>query len=112
MPWRPAWQPGKRSSRQRKKQISPARSLSRYQRALESCFVLKDLRTFRAAPAFLKNPRIYGPYAEAAVETLSAYWRTTAGHATRTFAVVKDVLRKKVGIMQLLADIWHMRKAL
>jgi electron transfer flavoprotein-quinone oxidoreductase len=87
-------------------------SLSRYQRSLESTFVLKDLRTFRDAPAFLKNPRIYGPYAEAVVEALQRILENDGRPRKRTFGIVRDVLRKRVGIGRLLADIWRMRKAI
>jgi electron transfer flavoprotein-quinone oxidoreductase len=87
-------------------------SLSRYQRSLESTFVLQDLHTFRDAPVFLKNPRIYGPYAEAVVETLQRILENDGRPRKRAFSIVRDVLRKKVGIGRMLADIWRMRKAM
>lgn len=87
-------------------------SLSRYQRSLESTFVLQDLHTFRDAPRFLKNPRIYGPYAEAVVEILQRILENDGRPRKRTFGIVRDVLRKKVGIRRMLTDIWRMRKAM
>ena len=89
-----------------------AGSLSRYQRSLESTFVLQDLHTFRDAPRFLKNPRIYGPYAEAVVEILQRILENDGRPRKRTFGIVRDVLRKKVGIRRMLTDIWRMRKAM
>ena len=39
-----------------------AASLSAYQALLENSFVLKDLKTFQHAPAFLDNPRLFRHY--------------------------------------------------
>ncbi len=41
-------------------------SLSYYERLLKDDFVLKDLHTFRNAPGFLQNPRLYSLYPELA----------------------------------------------
>jgi electron transfer flavoprotein-quinone oxidoreductase len=87
-------------------------SLSRYQRSLESGFVLKDLRTFRHAHGFLKNPRIYGPYADAVVDILEHLLKNDGTPRKKTFSIIREVLGKKVGIGRMLIDLWRMRKAL
>ena len=48
-----------------KKDFSSA-SLSVYQELLEESFVLKDLKTFQHAPAFLDNPRLFQHYPQMA----------------------------------------------
>ena len=45
-------------------------SLAYYQQLMEDSFVLKDMRTFRRAPAFLDNSRIFNTYPQFVCDTL------------------------------------------
>ena len=45
-------------------------SLANYQSLMQESFVLKDMYTFRNAPGFLDNPRIFGLYPQVVCETL------------------------------------------
>jgi flavin-dependent dehydrogenase len=49
-----------------------ATSLSVYQALLENSFVLKDLKTFQYAPAFLDNPRLFQHYPQMAGDLLQS----------------------------------------
>lgn len=50
-------------------------SLSAYRRSLESCFVLKDLETFRAMPDIIENPRMFSRHPGAIAQILEKmFW--------------------------------------
>jgi electron transfer flavoprotein-quinone oxidoreductase len=56
----------------REKKDFSAMSLSVYQTLLEGSFVLKDLKTFQHAPAFLDNPRLFQHYPQMAGDLLQS----------------------------------------
>jgi electron transfer flavoprotein-quinone oxidoreductase len=49
-----------------------AMGLSVYQRMLEDSFILKDLKTFQHAPAFMNNPRLFQHYPQIAGDLLQS----------------------------------------
>lgn len=89
-----------------------ANSLSHYEQALKESFVLQDLSTFKRAPAFLKNRRIYNVYPEVVFEILEKILESDGKPRKRTFGIVKEVLKKRISMTQLLSDVWKMRKAI
>ena len=56
----------------REKKDFSATSLSVYQNLLEDSFVIKDLKTFQQAPAFLDNPRLFQHYPQMAGDLLQS----------------------------------------
>src|SRR6266699_3222315 len=53
-----------------------AESMARYRKQLESSFVLKDLKNFRHAPAFVNNERLQNVYPELLCETMENIFRS------------------------------------
>jgi electron transfer flavoprotein-quinone oxidoreductase len=89
-----------------------ANTLSSYAAALKETFVLQELETFRAAPFFLKNPRIYGAYPETLVETFEELFKNDGKPRKKTFGSVLEIVRKRIGLKQLVLDGWRMRKSI
>jgi electron transfer flavoprotein-quinone oxidoreductase len=94
----------------REKKDFSATSLSVYQNMLADSFVLKDLKTFQHAPAFLDNPRLFQHYPQMAGDLLqtlftvgpeprqkfsTAVWEKVTW--TETWEILKD-LRKGLKI--------------
>ncbi len=90
-----------------------ASGLAGYRRHLDASFVMKDLRTYAKAPAFLERDRMYGAYGELAAGlfhdvfsldgTPRKHLAGTAWHALRTSPVT---------VGRLLSDAWAGVRAL
>lgn len=52
-----------------------AQSLDVYRRLMDESFVMKDMRTYAGAPAFMKNERLYEAYPEMLVSLMTAIYR-------------------------------------
>jgi len=89
-----------------------ASALSRYESLLKESFVMKDLQTFRRAPHFLENPRIYNDYPEWACSMMRGIFSGNGKPRKNTLEVVKKSMKGKIGIMQLVGDALKARKAL
>ncbi|MFH1091276.1 MAG: FAD-dependent oxidoreductase, partial [Pseudomonadota bacterium] len=87
------------------------KSLARYQQALEDSFVLKDLRTYRSAQAFLDNPRLYSDYPQL-VEAVLADMFTVDGRPARPLLKKVWPHLRRFGLTRLLKDSWKGRRAL
>lgn len=89
-----------------------AGALSRYGALLRESFVIKDLETFRRAPHFLENTRIYNEYPELACSVMHSLLGGSGRPRRNSFNVVKDSVLGKIGLMQMLGDALKARKAL
>lgn len=89
-----------------------AAALSAYEQALKSRFVLKDLETFRDAPHFLENERIYNSYPELACSVMHRLFTSDGKPRTKTFDNLKGSLKDNVTIWQVISDSMKARKAL
>jgi electron transfer flavoprotein-quinone oxidoreductase len=69
----------------REKKDFSAASLSVYQKLLEESFILKDLKTFQHAPAFLDNPRLFRHYPQMAGDLLQSLF-TIGSEPKRKFS--------------------------
>jgi len=88
------------------------RTLSHYQQILKESFVLQDLETFKKAPKFLKNARIYHLYPELIVEMAEKIFRNNGKPRKGTFRMVREVLKGRISIWQLFSDVMKARKAI
>ncbi len=86
--------------------------LSGYEETLKKNFVLQDLNTFKGAPEFLKNPRIYNLYPELLVEMAERIFRNNGEPRKRTYHLMREVIKEKTSIWQLLLDAMKARKAI
>jgi electron transfer flavoprotein-quinone oxidoreductase len=86
-----------------KKDFSSA-SLSIYQKLLEESFVLKDLKTFQHAPAFLDNPRLFQHYPQMIAGLLQSLF--TIGPEPKQ--KLSATIREKIG----WSETWEILKDL
>jgi len=89
-----------------------AAALGHYEQLLKDRFVLKDLQTFRRAPHFLENPRIYNAYPELACGLMRNIFHSDGKPRKNTFEVLRTSMQGKVGLWQMMTDAMNARKAL
>lgn len=89
-----------------------AESMARYRKQLESSFVLKDLKNFRHAPAFVNNERLQNVYPDLLCETMENIFRSDGKPHRKIGRVVLDTMRGKVPLLTLLRDGWQAGRAL
>lgn len=87
-------------------------TLSAYEQKLKSRFVLQDLETFRKAPHFLENERIYKAYPELACSIMNKLFTSNGKPRTNTFTALRGALKDNVSIWQIISDGLKARKAL
>ncbi len=89
-----------------------ADAFSRYQKILENNFVLKDLETFKRAPKFLENPRIYNQYPDLLCtvgERVACSDGRPRQHLSR---LVYDQVREKVSLSRAVQDAVEAMRAI
>ena len=86
--------------------------LSGYEEILKRNFVLQDLNTFKEAPEFLKNSRIYNLYPEILVEMAERIFQNKGEPRKRTYQLMREVIKEKTSIWRLLSDAMKARKAI
>lgn len=86
-----------------------ARSLARYEAALENSFVFRDQRTFARMHAFLHNPRLYNAYPEVAAELLQGILHIGVHPKRGLFGTAIRAMRR-VPARHLLRDLWQARR--
>lgn len=82
-----------------------AASLACYQQMLEQSFVLQDFKTFRHAPHFLENPRLFNFYPQFAGQVLEELF--TFGEGPK--AKLSDTVRKHLSFgeaWRIAKDLW------
>ena len=92
----------------REKKDFSAMSLSAYQTLLENSFVLKDLKTFQHAPAFLDNPRLFQHYPQMVGDLLTSLF-TVGPEPKQKFSAT---LRQKVSWREAGKILKDLRKGL
>lgn len=88
----------------REKNDFSAASLACYQELLEQSFVMQDFKTFRHAPRFLENPRLFGFYPQFAGEVLEDLFAIGEGPKSK----LSDTVRKHLSF----GEAWRMAKDL
>jgi len=81
------------------------RQLAHYQELLEESFVLQDLETFRRAPGFLSNPRLYEVYPSLACEIASRIYRVSGDPRKDILSIVREESKGKISVGQLIKDV-------
>jgi electron transfer flavoprotein-quinone oxidoreductase len=89
-----------------------AQSLKRYRKQLESSFVLKDLKKFRHAPAFINNEHLQNVYPDLICDTMEHIFRSSGKPRRKLGRVVLGTMRKEVPLLTLLRDGWQAGRAL
>jgi electron transfer flavoprotein-quinone oxidoreductase len=88
------------------------KGLSRYRSLLEDSFVLKDLKTFRYAPGFQENPRIYGLYPSLVCGISRRLFRADGQPKKRIWSLVREEMKGKISLWRLVKDIIQAGRAL
>jgi len=82
-----------------------AKSLSCYQELLEQSFVLKDLKTFRKAPRFLDNPRIYSSYPELACDLAERIFTNDGKPRRKIWHLLRETMKGRISLRQIAFDL-------
>ena len=80
-------------------------ALSEYEGLLQKTFVLRDLQTYRNAPSFLANPRLYSVYPDLACNVMERMFKVDGGPRQNLFGTARNQLKGKVSVMRLIEDI-------
>jgi electron transfer flavoprotein-quinone oxidoreductase len=91
--------------RAKKKEDFSAGSLAHYQDLLEQSFVLKDLKTFKKAPGFLENQRIYANYPELACNFMEKIFTSDGRPRKRAWQIFRETMRGKVSLWRMILDL-------
>ena len=89
-----------------------ANSLSSYQRLLEESFVLKDLNTFKKAPHFLENERIYNEYPELICDFAEKLFTNDGKPRKRVWPLLSETMKGRVSLIQVARDLMKAREAI
>jgi electron transfer flavoprotein-quinone oxidoreductase len=89
-----------------------AQSMARYRKKLEADFVLKDLKKFRHAPAFINNERLQNVYPDLICDTMENIFRSNGRPRRKLGRTVLGTMREKVPLLTLLRDGWQAGRAL
>lgn len=96
----------------KKRKDFSAKSLASYQNRLSNTFVLKDLDTFKRAPHFLDNPRLYNTYPWIACDLAAKLFTNDGQPRERLIQLLKQATKDRVSFLQVLRDLWQIKGAL
>jgi electron transfer flavoprotein-quinone oxidoreductase len=89
-----------------------SRGLAGYRRLLDDSYVLKDLKLYRKMPHMLHNERIYREYPEMICSFMEKAY-TIDGRPKDSFkTLILKAVREKIGLKNMLADLWAGWRAL
>ena len=88
------------------------KSLSSYPKLLKQSFVLKDLKTFKKAPHFLENPRIYKQYPELACDLAEKIFTNDGRPRKKIWKLLRESKNRKISFWQIVRDLMRMKGAL
>jgi len=88
------------------------KSLSYYPELLRESFVLKDLETFRKAPHFLENLRIYSLYPELACDLAEKVFTNDGTPRKKTWELFRQAMDGRVSLWQIARDLMQVKGAI
>lgn len=89
-----------------------ATSLATYQDRLAKSFVLRDMKTFKKAPYLLKNPRLYKEYPRIACDLAEKIFTNDGEPREKMMTLLKQATKDRVSFLQMIRDLWHVKRAL
>lgn len=89
-----------------------AASMARYRQRLEKSFVLRDLKRFKRAPAFLNNERLLHMYPELLCQAAENVFRSDGKPRRKLGRTIYGTMRGKVALRTMLRDGWQAARAL
>jgi electron transfer flavoprotein-quinone oxidoreductase len=88
------------------------RTLAHYESLLRNRFVLTELETFKRAPEFLENARIYNTYPDLLCSAAMNLFENDGTPRARSFKTLLGSVKGKITIRQLLKDAWQAKESL
>jgi electron transfer flavoprotein-quinone oxidoreductase len=88
------------------------KALAHYEGLLKSRFVLKELNTFKRAPEFLENERIYNTYPELLCSAAMKMFENDGIPRDGSFKTLMGSMKGKITIWQLMKDAWKAKESL
>jgi electron transfer flavoprotein-quinone oxidoreductase len=88
------------------------KTLAHYEELLRRDFVLKELETFRKAPNFLENKRIYSTYPDLACSVAMKMFENDGTLRKGSFKALKESVKGKISIWDFIKDAWKAKEAL
>jgi len=79
--------------------------LSQYENLLQKSFVLRDLRTYRNAPRFLSNQRLYSTYPDLVCNLMERLYAVDGDPRQNLFGVVRREMKGRVSWVRLVEDL-------
>lgn len=89
-----------------------SKSLSDYPERLKQSFVLQDLETFKKAPHFFENPRIYSQYPEFACDLAEKIFTNDGKPRKKAWKRLRQSMKGKMTFWELVSDLLQMKGAL
>ena len=80
-------------------------TLSQYEGLLQKTFVIRDLRTYRNAPRFLSNQRLYSTYPDLVCNLMERLYAVDGDPRQNLFGVVRREMKGKVSWVRLVEDL-------
>jgi electron transfer flavoprotein-quinone oxidoreductase len=80
-------------------------TLSQYERMLRDSFVLRDLKTYRNAPRFLSNPRLYSTYPDLACALMEKLFAVDGSPRKNMYGFARSEAKGKASVARILGDI-------
>ena len=88
------------------------KSLSYYPQLLKESFVLKDLATFKKAPHFLENSRLYSLYPELACELAEKVFTNDGRPRKKVWELFRQAMDGRVSLWQIAHDLMEVKGAI
>jgi electron transfer flavoprotein-quinone oxidoreductase len=88
------------------------KGLACYRDLLEKSFVLKDLKTFRHAPGFQANPRIYELYPSLVCDISKSVFQVPGHPRKKILSLIRAEMKGKISSWRLVKDIIQAGRAL
>jgi electron transfer flavoprotein-quinone oxidoreductase len=82
-----------------------AATLSQYESLLKETFVLRDLQTYRNAPHFLENPRLYSTYPDLACDLMERLYAVDGSPRQNLVGAARKEMKGKVSLVRMVRDL-------
>jgi electron transfer flavoprotein-quinone oxidoreductase len=82
-----------------------AATLSQYESLLQETFVFRDLRTYRHAPHFLENPRLYSVYPELICGLMERLFTVDGSQRQNLLGAARKEMKGKVSLLRIAKDL-------
>jgi electron transfer flavoprotein-quinone oxidoreductase len=86
-------------------------AIENYPQHLKTIGVIDELERYRRMPDFLKTPRLYEAYPEAACDVIGSLFEVSSEAKPRLGKLVWQTLKRRIGLWNLVADLQRLIKS-